>query len=161
MDELLTWAPASLLGEFRKIDASLPNQHRLQTIEDWFEDGGVLLVGYDMFRNIIQNKARRGQEPPIDKFSHEQVLKHLLQGPNLVVADEAHILKNAAAGVTIAASKFRTKSRIALTGSPLANNVEEYYAMINFVAPGRFCLFLYLSFLFFVTNPICPSASSS
>ena len=33
-------------------------------------------------------------------------------------------------------SRFATTSRIALTGSPLANNVEEYYSTISWVAPN-------------------------
>jgi superfamily II DNA or RNA helicase len=55
---------------------------------------------------------------------------------NIVVADEAHVLKNPHAKISYLSSKFRAKARIALTGSPLANNVEEYYSMINWVAPN-------------------------
>ncbi|KXJ94785.1 SNF2 family N-terminal domain-domain-containing protein, partial [Microdochium bolleyi] len=60
----------------------------------------------------------------------------LLDNPNLVVADEAHLMKNPKSKLHIAATTFSTKSRIAMTGSPLANNVEEYHAMVNWVAPN-------------------------
>ena len=33
-------------------------------------------------------------------------------------------------------NSFKTMSRVALTGSPLANNLQDYYAMIDWVAPG-------------------------
>lgn len=52
--------------------------------------------------------------------------QYLLEGPNMVVADEAHKLKNPTTGVSLQASNFRTTGRIALTGSPMANNLQEY-----------------------------------
>ncbi|KOS17465.1 Helicase ARIP4 [Escovopsis weberi] len=62
--------------------------------------------------------------------------KLLLETPSIVVADEAHTFKNATAKVHQACARFKTGSRIALTGTPLANNVDEYYSMINWVAPN-------------------------
>ncbi|KUJ12737.1 uncharacterized protein LY89DRAFT_737655 [Mollisia scopiformis] len=131
LDEILTWAPQDILGEIRKVDTSIQMPERLQVIADWYEDGGILLMGYRMHSLIMENKKKT-----IEAEDHEMVKRHLTEGPNIVVADEAHMLKNSEAGVTKAAQEFRTKSRIALTGSPLANKLEEYYAMINFVAPG-------------------------
>jgi SNF2 family DNA or RNA helicase len=45
-------------------------------------------------------------------------------------------VKNAASAIALAASLFKSRSRIALTGSPLANNVAEYHTMIDWVAPN-------------------------
>jgi SNF2 family DNA or RNA helicase len=137
MDELLTWIPDDMLETLnpRKVDASIRLRGRLETIEDWYLDGGVLVVGYEMFRALIENKKAKGRDAAtLTEEQHEQVEKHLLEGPNIIVADEAHKMKNATAGITIAASKFQSKSRIALTGSPLANNVEEYHSMIEWVS---------------------------
>ena len=137
MDELLIWAPEGVLGELRKIDASLPLYSRVDTVDDWYNDGGVLVLGYEMFRGLINNTKRKGTERgAIDEEQHTQVLKQLTDGPNVIIADEAHKLKNAAAAVTVAASQFRSRTRIALTGSPLANNVEEYHSMIEWIAPN-------------------------
>jgi len=135
VDELLTWAPREVLGEIRKVDSSLKEmEDRLQMIAHWYEEGGVLLVGYEMFLSF--NAQKPGHFKRVDLEKVKIAAEQLLQGQNIVVADEAHVLKNLDAGVSKAALKFRTKSRIALTGSPLANKLEEYYAMINFVAPG-------------------------
>lgn len=50
-------------------------------------------------------------------------------GPDLLVCDEAHSIKNSKAHVTQALMQVRTKRRIALTGSPLQNNLTEYYCV--------------------------------
>jgi superfamily II DNA or RNA helicase len=136
MDELLTWSPKDLLGDFRKVDSSVKLLERLQTISSWYHDGGVLLLGYEMFRSLIANKKTAKRCALLDDEQHENVCKELLEGPNIIIADEAHKMKNASAAVTLAAIRFRSKSRIALTGSPLANNVEEYHTMIEWVAPN-------------------------
>ena len=137
MDELLTWIPDDMLGTLNptKVDSSIKLPERLGRIEEWYLDGGVLVIGYEMFRTLIENKTVKGREASfLTEEEHEQVQNHLLEGPNIIIADEAHKMKNATAAITLAASKFRSKSRIALTGSPLANNVEEYHTMIEWVS---------------------------
>ncbi|KAI9746628.1 MAG: hypothetical protein M1818_000342 [Claussenomyces sp. TS43310] len=137
MDELLTWAPVGVLGDLRKVDASVKDiQQRLKIISDFYHGGGVLVLGYEMFRLLVENKLTRTRMPPLGDAEHKQALKHLLDGPNIIVADEAHKMKNARSSLTIAANQFRSRTRIALTGSPLANNVEEYHTMIEWVAPN-------------------------
>lgn len=36
----------------------------------------------------------------------------------------------------MALNQIKTKSRIALTGSPLNNNLQEYYTLVDWIAPG-------------------------
>lgn len=135
MDELLTWAPRDILGDFRCVTSSLKLHERLATIAQWYENGGVLIVGYEMFRMLIKNKQTRNGIPLADE-EHKRVQQELLEGPTIIIADEAHKMKNATASLTEAANRFKSSSRIALTGSPLANNVEEYHTMIDWVAPN-------------------------
>lgn len=131
MDELLIWAPEEVLGHLRKIDAATKAHQRWEDIDNWYYYGGVLVLGYEMFRSIIDNKKKTGQDAaPINEDQHAQVKMQLTEGPNIIIADEAHKMKNAASGIAMAASLFRSRSRIALTGSPLANNVEEYHTMV-------------------------------
>lgn len=122
MDEFLIWAPRGLLGNLSQLDASVDVGERKAIVQDWSTDGGVLIMGYKLFLNVQK----------IDK----DVESMLTDQTVIVVADEAHKLKNPDIQLSKACSKFITNTRIALTGSPLANNVEEYYAMIDWVAPN-------------------------
>lgn len=109
---------------------------RLQDIRDWDEGGGVLIMSYDIFRSFVLNKETKSKGKPLDDATHEMVKKALIKRPNIVVADEAHKIKNPSAGISQAASLFRTKCRIAMTGSPLSNSLLEYYNMVDWIAPG-------------------------
>ncbi|KAJ8119850.1 hypothetical protein ONZ43_g3290 [Nemania bipapillata] len=122
MDEMLSWLPESHgLGDIFKIDPILSVEKRIQTIQTWDVEGGIMIIGYNLFKAFVEDENMR------DFF---------LERPNIVVADEAHMMKNPKAKTHVAAAHFRTLSRVALTGSPLANNVEEYFSMINWVAPN-------------------------
>ncbi|KAI9818442.1 MAG: hypothetical protein M1827_000501 [Pycnora praestabilis] len=138
-DEFLIWAPApweAHIGQLRKVDTLLSREQRLREVDAWYDEGGILLLSYEMFRSYISNKGTKTQAPPLDEDQHRQVRSRLLEGPHIIVADEAHKMKNRMSAISTAASQFTSRSRIALTGSPLANSLEEYYAMINWVAPG-------------------------
>ena len=122
MDELLMWAPEGVLGQLRKISATTPPEERLPTVEAWATGGGILVIGYPMIKQVLSNSA--------------EAKRLIIDKPNIVVADEAHKMKNKKTNIHAACQGFRTKTRIALTGSPLANHVGEYYVMIDWVAPN-------------------------
>ena len=53
-----------------------------------------------------------------------------------VVVDEAHFIKNAAAGVAKAVKTIPAKHRLALTGTPLQNRPTEVWSLFDFLMPG-------------------------
>ncbi|KAG9241650.1 hypothetical protein BJ878DRAFT_217508 [Calycina marina] len=137
MDELYFWVPKDLLV-LQKVDVQYPAIQRLSIIKHWFENGGVLVMGYNMFSTLIHNKDTDERLAPLSKELHAEAKTHLLEGPSTIVADEAHKMKNVTAQISQAASQFKSLHRIALTGSPLSNNVLEYYSMIDWAVPGYF-----------------------
>ena len=107
---------------------------RLQQISAWYEKGGILLISYNIFQAWVINDESDKRSKPLPDDVHQDVKRWLLEGPSIIIADEAHKMKNPASKTTVAAMQFRSKSRIALTGSPLANNLSEYYTMVNWIS---------------------------
>lgn len=74
------------------------------------------------------------------------------EGPDILVCDEAHIIKNTRADITQALKQVKCQRRIALTGSPLQNNLMEYYCVRVRIRSAfaflTYCLKLLLTFLF-------------
>ncbi|KAL8997268.1 MAG: hypothetical protein Q9169_003410 [Polycauliona sp. 2 TL-2023] len=137
-DEFLIWAPHELadnIGEVRTVSSAMSPSDRLETIEDWDSEGGILVLSFSMLRTMIEN-ATRGGTAQLDESQHRMVKRVLLERPNIVIADEAHTFKNPSAQIARIMTQFTSGSRIALTGSPLSNNLSEYYALIEWIAPG-------------------------
>lgn len=139
LDELYKWVPEpkeANIGSIGYVDAEMPQQTRLRTLSEWSEKGGVMVISYNMLRQLVQNKTSSAGRTALNEEQHEQVRKNLLEAPNIVVADEAHVLKNHESSISKVAAQFKTRSRIALTGSPLANHLQDYYVMMDWIYPG-------------------------
>ncbi|XP_032886020.1 transcriptional regulator ATRX isoform X3 [Amblyraja radiata] len=103
-------------------------QERSYLLERWMEDGGVMVLGYEMYRNLAQGRNVKSRK------MKEIFQKTLVDpGPDFVVCDEGHILKNEASAISKAMNSIRTRRRIILTGTPLQNNLVEYHCMVNFI----------------------------
>jgi SNF2 family DNA or RNA helicase len=55
---------------------------------------------------------------------------------SLIVTDEAHLLKNAATQVSRAVKLLRTHRRLALSGTPVENRLEDLRSLFDFIIPG-------------------------
>jgi superfamily II DNA or RNA helicase len=53
-----------------------------------------------------------------------------------VILDEAHTIKNAAAATTKAIKTIPARHRLALTGTPVQNRLDELWSLFDFLMPG-------------------------
>ncbi|XP_039748598.1 uncharacterized protein LOC120625599 isoform X2 [Pararge aegeria] len=181
-------------------------QMRAKVVKDWSTTGGVLMIGYELYRLLCMKKDKKprkkkkadkqdekekekdekknekpdGWKPGIEdsqgvdsnqskpednrpeKEDGDSLLnpdakdekkedtpndeeKKLLDemyealvrpGPDLVICDEGHRIKNSHSNISYALKQMRTKRRIVLTGYPLQNNLLEYWCMVDFVRPN-------------------------
>lgn len=76
----------------------------------------VMIIGYEKLRTV-QDQLQKGD---ID----------------IVIADEGHRLKTAQNKSAQAIKSLSTERRIILSGTPLQNDLSEFYFMVDFVNPG-------------------------
>ncbi len=70
-----------------------------------------------------------------ETLSRDQLLLGKIKWKTIVL-DEAQKIKNTTTYVTNAAKAMNSKRRIALTGTPVENNLTELWSIIDFVQPG-------------------------
>ncbi|XP_053988590.1 transcriptional regulator ATRX homolog isoform X1 [Hylaeus volcanicus] len=107
------------------------NVERATLLKSWQRSGGVLIIGYEMFRNLsgANNRMRKAMK--------EEILQCLIDpGPDLIVCDEGHLLKNEDSALSKSIKRIKTLRRIVLTGTPLQNNLIEYHCMVQFIKPN-------------------------
>ncbi|XP_069500208.1 helicase ARIP4 [Ambystoma mexicanum] len=126
---------------------------RAKVVTDWSANGGVLLMGYEMYRLLSlkksftsgrKKKPKKNAAPVIIDLDEEDRQQELLigiekaisrPGPDVVICDEGHRIKNCLASTSQALKNIRSRRRVVLTGYPLQNNLIEYWCMVDFVRP--------------------------
>ena len=138
--ELERWVPErgvlpgnKIMGVYILDEAGRTNKLRCDCLQKWFKEGGVMCMGYEMYRNLVQGTRVKDQDKKI-KDNIQRFLRD--PGPGILIADEGHLLRNHNSNVSKAVAAVKTKRRIVLTGSPLQNNLTEYHCMIDFISPG-------------------------
>lgn len=77
----------------------------------------IMIIGYERLRMV-----------------HEELQKGA--GIDIVIADEGHRLKTSKNKSAQAINTLNTDKRIILSGTPIQNELSEFYAMVDFVNPG-------------------------
>ncbi|MEU8542610.1 DEAD/DEAH box helicase [Streptomyces sp. NPDC048717] len=121
-DPTLVVCPASLLGnwerEIRRFAPGVPVQrfHGTGRTLDEAAGGGFVLTTYGTLRTSAPLLAERNW--------------------GMVVADEAQHVKNPFSATAKALRTLRTPARVALTGTPVENNLSELWALLDWTTPG-------------------------
>jgi DNA excision repair protein ERCC-6 len=110
-DEIEKWAPN--VFDVRKLERETDSVSKTYS-----KSSCVYIVSYEMFRSRFGSRTRGHQ------FS-------------VVILDEAQKIRNPDSKITIAVKQINCHCRIALSGSPIQNNLSELWSIFDFVAPGR------------------------
>jgi SNF2 family DNA or RNA helicase len=106
------------------INADLPKKKRLQILEHAFQTSmrgyapKVVLSSYQLVSNMIDDFANRG------KWDY-------------VILDEGHIIKNPSTKTSKAMHELPSRHRLILTGTPVQNNLNEFWAIANWATKGK------------------------
>lgn len=129
MPPFLVVAPTSVvsnwLAETRRFAPDLKSIYLTETvkrggvtIEQMVDDVDIIITSYGLFR-IDQDEYRSA------KFSG-------------LILDEAQFVKNPATQAAKQARDFPANFKLAITGTPMENNLSELWSMFAIVAPGLF-----------------------
>ncbi|KAG8094264.1 hypothetical protein GUJ93_ZPchr0012g20724 [Zizania palustris] len=117
VSELNFWAPS-----INKISYAGPPEERRKLFKEMIvhQKFNVLLTTYE----YLMNKHDR---PKLSKIQW-----------HYIIIDEGHRIKNASCKLNADLKHYRSSHRLLLTGTPLQNNLEELWALLNFLLPNIF-----------------------
>ncbi|XP_020550492.1 chromatin structure-remodeling complex protein SYD [Sesamum indicum] len=115
--EINFWAPS-----IHKIVYSGPPEERRRLFKEQIvhQKFNILLTTYE----YLMNKHDR---PKLSKIHW-----------HYIIIDEGHRIKNASCKLNADLKHYRSNHRLLLTGTPLQNNLEELWALLNFLLPNIF-----------------------
>ena len=93
----------------------------------------------ELLNNFMANQSSRCGEPIlIISYETFRLYSHILNGSEvgLVLCDEGHRLKNCENQTYQALMGLQTKRRVLLSGTPIQNDLTEYFSLVQFVNPG-------------------------
>ncbi|PIA44610.1 hypothetical protein AQUCO_01700300v1 [Aquilegia coerulea] len=117
LTELNFWAP-----NINKIAYAGPPEERRKLFKERIvqQKFNVLLTTYE----YLMNKHDR---PKLSKINW-----------HYIIIDEGHRIKNASCKLNADLKHYQSAHRLLLTGTPLQNNLEELWALLNFLLPNIF-----------------------
>lgn len=144
VQELKKWTQGHRCFNIYVLDSSVNHKgSRIATLEAWDADGGILLIGYPLFRKLVGSvTGDEGDEPAKSKPNKlngaelADVRRILFESANIVIADEAQNVKNAAGSLNRTVNRIKTTRRVALSGTPLSNNILELYTLLSWASPN-------------------------
>ena len=111
------------------LSSKLSRSDKLQMLSEWYDtsEDAILVTSYSQYVTMVNWDV-----------GHRVEIMLRNPGPDIVILDEGHALKNQSSVLNQCLSLIATSRRILLTGTPLQNSLEEYFVMVNFIIPGYF-----------------------
>ncbi|RWS26955.1 Transcriptional regulator ATRX-like protein, partial [Leptotrombidium deliense] len=129
-NEFYIWLPSKGSVRVFEICDTTNISERVKKLKRWYESGGVLIIGMEMFSRLVL--GTKG----INRASIVKCNRFLTDpGADIIIVDEGHLLKNEKTRLNEACNLVKTKRRVILTGTPLQNRLVEYHVMMDFVKP--------------------------
>lgn len=120
-NELVKWLGKDAVNPFA-IDGKATKEELTQQLRQWGIASGrsvtrpVIIVSYETLRLYVDE------------------LKHIPIG--LLLCDEGHRLKNGESQTFVALNSLNVQKRVILSGTPIQNDLSEYFALLNFANPN-------------------------
>ncbi|KAF2487134.1 DNA repair protein, SNF2 family [Neohortaea acidophila] len=120
-NELVKWLGKDAVVPFA-IDGKASKEELIQQLRQWSIASGravmrpVLIVSYETLRLYVDELSRT----PI----------------GLMLCDEGHRLKNGESQTFEALNSLNVRKRVILSGTPIQNDLSEYFALLNFANPN-------------------------
>jgi DNA repair and recombination RAD54-like protein len=120
-NELVKWLGKDAVTPFA-IDGKASKEELIQQIRQWSIASGravvrpVLIVSYETLRLYVE------------EFGQTQI--------GLMLCDEGHRLKNGDSLTFTALNSLNVQRRVILSGTPIQNDLSEYFALLNFANPN-------------------------
>jgi len=120
-NELVKWLGKDAVSPFA-IDGKATKEELIQQLHQWSIATGravarpVLIVSYETLRMYVDE----------------------LRGTHigLLLCDEGHRLKNGESQTFTALNNLNVQKRVILSGTPIQNDLSEYFSLLNFANPG-------------------------
>ncbi|GAB7366841.1 hypothetical protein MBLNU230_g1011t1 [Neophaeotheca triangularis] len=120
-NELVKWLGKDAITPFA-VDGKASKEELTQQMRQWAIASGravtrpVLIVSYETLRLYV------------DELKNAPI--------GLMLCDEGHRLKNSESQTFEALSGLNVKKRVILSGTPIQNDLSEYFSLLNFANPG-------------------------
>ena len=121
-NEIIKWLGEGVLTPLAVDGKSTKSSDLGQALRQWSVATGrnivrpVLIISYETLRRNV------------DKLAGTEV--------GLMLADEGHRLKNGDSLTFTALNSLRCERRVILSGTPIQNDLSEYFSLLNFANPG-------------------------
>lgn len=121
-NEIVKWLGEGVLTPLAVDGRTVKSSELSQALQQWAVASGrnivrpVLIISYETLRRNV------------DRLAGTEV--------GLILADEGHRLKNGDSLTFNALNSLRCERRVILSGTPIQNDLSEYYSLLNFANPG-------------------------